>query len=437
MSFSIAKYKNNPVLLGTFWLTLSGLLCKSMGFFYRIFLSRTIGAEGLGVYQLAMPFFVLLLALCSTAISTGVTRLVSYDSKYASGYLVIALFISTVLCLLLGSILYLFSDYIANTWLKEERCGFLLRIIALTIFPCAWHNCINGYCFGRKKTMVPASSQFLEQFCRILIMLLLYQYCKKNNLPFEIKHVGIGLLAGELAGFITVYHVFYKMRKPKFWKIDKSHYQSFFHIVIPLSTNQLLMNLFSSLELILIPNMLVLYGYPKEEALQVFGVFTGMALSLIFAPSVLIHSLAVMLLPEVSEASKACNLKRIFSLIHKVLWFGLIFGIVCGVFFYVFRISFANNIFKNALVEGYLQRLCFLCPLLYIESLLHSFLNGQCYSRELLVFNLISCSLRILVILFGIPRLGMDVYILGLIAGSALNITLSLLYLAKKKGPSS
>lgn len=40
---------------GTLILTLSGFLTKIIGFIYRIFLSHTIGAQGMGIYQLIFP----------------------------------------------------------------------------------------------------------------------------------------------------------------------------------------------------------------------------------------------------------------------------------------------------------------------------------------------------------------------------------------------
>ena len=42
--------KKRAFLTGTLLLTAAGFLCRLLGFFYRIFLSRTIGAEGLGIY---------------------------------------------------------------------------------------------------------------------------------------------------------------------------------------------------------------------------------------------------------------------------------------------------------------------------------------------------------------------------------------------------
>lgn len=48
---------------GTLLLTAAGILSRFIGFFYKIFLSRTIGAEGLGIYQLIFP----VMALCFSA----------------------------------------------------------------------------------------------------------------------------------------------------------------------------------------------------------------------------------------------------------------------------------------------------------------------------------------------------------------------------------
>ena len=56
---------------GTFLLTSAGLISRIMGFFYRIFLSHTIGAEGIGLYQLVVPLQHLVLAMTTFGIQTS------------------------------------------------------------------------------------------------------------------------------------------------------------------------------------------------------------------------------------------------------------------------------------------------------------------------------------------------------------------------------
>ena len=52
---------------GTLLLTVTGLLSRLIGFFYRIFLSHTIGAHGLGIFQLVLPLQMLVMSVCASA----------------------------------------------------------------------------------------------------------------------------------------------------------------------------------------------------------------------------------------------------------------------------------------------------------------------------------------------------------------------------------
>ena len=51
--------RRHPLIAGTMLLTISGVLSRVIGFFYRIFLSQKIGAEGMGIYQLTIPIYIL------------------------------------------------------------------------------------------------------------------------------------------------------------------------------------------------------------------------------------------------------------------------------------------------------------------------------------------------------------------------------------------
>ena len=63
---------------GTLILTLTGLVSRLMGFFYRIFLSHTIGAQGVGIYQLKLPVHALVLDTCGMGIQAAISRLGAY-----------------------------------------------------------------------------------------------------------------------------------------------------------------------------------------------------------------------------------------------------------------------------------------------------------------------------------------------------------------------
>ena len=181
--------RRHPLIAGTMLLTISGVLSRVIGFFYRIFLSQKIGAEGMGIYQLTIPIYILTISLTSSAIQTAISRFVAqaavssaaschtssnggarFGSKSSASpycnescYLGAGLIISLTISFLCTVFLYQFAEPIAVHFLEEPRCASLLQIIALSIPFGAIHSCINGYFYGLKKTFVPASSQLVEQ----------------------------------------------------------------------------------------------------------------------------------------------------------------------------------------------------------------------------------------------------------------------------------
>ena len=56
-------------------LTITGILSQLVGFVYRVFLTRMAGAEILGLYQLILPIYSVLLSLTSVGLTTAVSNL--------------------------------------------------------------------------------------------------------------------------------------------------------------------------------------------------------------------------------------------------------------------------------------------------------------------------------------------------------------------------
>lgn len=141
---------------GTLLLTFSGLISRIIGFFYRIFLSRIIGAQGLGIYQLVFPLQTFILAICASGIQTAISRLAASeealgDHKKACDYFMVGTFFSLILSISFSSLLYLHADFWACEILKEPRTNSLIQMLSLSFPFSTLHSCINSYYFARKK----------------------------------------------------------------------------------------------------------------------------------------------------------------------------------------------------------------------------------------------------------------------------------------------
>ena len=113
---TLSRFTKNPLITGTLLMTAAGIISRIVGFFYRIFLSRAIGAEALGIYQLIAPVFSMCFALTASAIQTSISKFVgdsigkcqgdSCGEKRARTYLMIGLILSCTLSIMVGAFIY-------------------------------------------------------------------------------------------------------------------------------------------------------------------------------------------------------------------------------------------------------------------------------------------------------------------------------------------
>ncbi len=161
--------RKNTLLLGTLILTASGIICRILGFLYRIFLSRRIGAEAFGIYQLATPLYALMLSLGAGGMQTVLSRFVaSYLAKkgFQTGKICLAAGCGIVVILSFSASIFLFfsADFI-GTRLFEPRTILLLRILSLGILPSGIHNCLSAWYLGQNQTALPSFASFWNSSC--------------------------------------------------------------------------------------------------------------------------------------------------------------------------------------------------------------------------------------------------------------------------------
>ncbi len=430
---NLKKYAGHPVLLGTALLTATGLASRIIGFFYRIFLSHTIGAQGVGIYQLIFPVFALGIAFCGAGIQTAVSK---YTAEAAGAgrcpqtYLYAGLMLSVSLSVLFTLLIYTGADAIATVILDEPRCAALLRIVSLSLPLAAIHSCINGYYYGLQKTGVPSVSQLLEQICRVLCVYLIYRICESQGRTVTAAMAVWGIVLGELAGAL------FSLTVVRFVKCTERLSACLHQIVIfsiPLTTNRVLINLINSTEAILIPICLKAYGYSNEDALSIFGILTGMAMPMILFPSVLTNSVSVMLLPSISQAKAQKNQTLIHRTIRRTIESCLVLGFASTLFFLLTYSYIGQYLFANSLAGVYVRTLSFICPFMFLSTTLNSILHGLGHPTATLMLNLSSCLLRIAVIWFFVPVYGIRAYLYGMLASQMLSALCAILLLNRSK----
>lgn len=451
--------RKNPLLIGTFILTVTGLISRFIGFFYRIFLSKVFGAEGMGIYQLISPVLALSFSLTVSGMQTAISKYVAsetttHDYKKSFRTLWIGFLLSMAISIACTLYIYRFADWIAITLLFEKRTAPLLRILALSIPMATVHSCINGYFYGIKKTTIPAASQMAEQIVRVGSVYLIYYICQRHNMAPTISFAVVGLVIGESAAMLVSViaillryaHLFDIKRSykpiPTYGKTDYSRKYgqitgNLLRLSIPLSANRVLINVLQSVEAVYIPNRLMVYGLNNADALGVYGVLTGMSLPLILFPSAITNSIAVLLLPIVAEADARDDDRTVTKTILTSIKYGLLLGFACTALFLLFGRPAGRILFNSELAGSFILTLSFICPFMYIASTLSSILNGLGKTSLTFCYSIVSLLFRLLFVFFTIPVYGIKGYLWGMLASQMLQTglcTVSALHISLRTG---
>lgn len=417
--------KKHPLLTGAMMLTLAGFSCRIIGFFYRIFLSRTIGAEGMGIYQLIIPLYSLAFALAAAGIQTGISRCcaAAFSSKMpkkARTFFFTGLFLSLLLASLAACLLYQNADFLSATLLNEPRCAPLLKLISFALPLGAIHACIGAWYFSRRQTAIPAIAQFLEQIIRVLASWIVFQIFLEKQIPPSPLLAAVGLLAGELAsslfsGICILFH----LQRPEYQGTSAVSRlrcaKELLLLALPLTANRLLLSLLQSGEAILLPRKLQQFGLTSSQSLSVYGVLTAMALPFILFPSAITNAVSTLLLPTIAGEQAVGNEKKIISATEKTIKYCLLLGIFASGIFFFFGDLLGMVFFHNRDAGTFLQILSFLCPFLYLSGTLTSILNGLGHTFLSFLQNLCGLFIRIFFIFFTVPHMGIQGYLLGLL----------------------
>lgn len=427
---------NKILFKGTLILTLTGFATRIIGFFYRIFLSRTFGAEGMGIYQLVSPVLALSFSICCGGIQSAISKYVageptSHDYRHSFRVLFCGLTLSGVLSVLFSGIIILNAPFIATRLLCEPRTEPLLRIIAVSIPFACLHSCINGYYYGIKNTKIPAISQLSEQLIRVGTVFLLYEYSLSHHMQLKLSCSVFGMLAGEVCsalftGILVMLRFGRRIGRPasntgalsNMRKSPAMHktLSLIVRMALPLSASRIVVNLLSGVESVYIPLMLVRSGLSDSQALSVYGVLTGMALPFILFPSTLTNSFSVLLLPLISEAQERVDYAKIRRAFRRTASCSIAFGMLCCILFLMTGRFAGTFFFHNELAGHFILTLSFICPFLYLSTTMSSILHGLGHTGFSFLVNTATLSIRLAFVFFLVPKCGIEAYLWGLLA---------------------
>lgn len=430
----------------TFILTVAGFIVKIVGFFYRIFIANSIGAEGMGLYQLVLPVYNLILLGLTAGLGIAISRLVAEETargnyknaKRIAVFSGVAVFaVGTVIV----AVMLLNLDFVVNIFVGDVRTKSSLYFLLPSIPVIAGLTSLKGYFYGKQDVIPNAVSQVVEQLTKLIVVYLIADIFVSGDLEQKCLFATIGLIVGELANVLTVYIAF-KVRKPdkplpnQRIMRKKDIAKALITISLPITSNRLILSLLGTVEFLWIPQRLAVYGLTSAEALTQYGKLTGMASPVISFPSMLTAALATALVPAIAEAVATRRMNIANRQISRSIRVTLVLGFLFSSIFICFANEISDLIYPGQNVGPMLYLLSFTGLFFYLQQTLLGILNGLGKETATLKHSMLTSLIRIGFVWFGIPYFGLNAYIIALIVSNLVGSILNMNTVIKTTGMS-
>lgn len=291
----------------TLIITIFSVLTRALGFVLRIILSRALGAETLGYYQVAMSVFSVLMTFVASGIPLVVSRSVAYkkqagDSRGANASVTAGLIVTLSISIVVSLILYIFPQILTAVFKNDVTTKIVLYALPAVVAS-AIYCVLRSALWGERKFFAMSFTEFFEQAVRIVLCFILF-------MPGVLPGISLGEKASLSLSIACIMScllviVLYFALKNKFASPLKA-LKPLLKGSMPITAVRSVSSIVTSLISLIIPARLMLAGLSETQAMAEFGMVMGMAFPLIMIPGTLISSLAVALVPEIS--SKADNI---------------------------------------------------------------------------------------------------------------------------------
>jgi len=219
--------KKRNVLQNSMIATVCIILCKIIGLIYVIPFNAMISKSAGALYSYAYNIYVIFLSLSTSGIPIAISKTVSeynsmeyYDTKervYKVGMKIICL-----LGLISFVIMVLFADLIAALILGDANgsnsvgdVASVIRVISLALLIVPALSVTKGYLQGHKFISASSISNVIEQFVRVIIILVgCLVVIKVLNLDEKIA-ISIAVLSAFISAFVAYIYLKFKIKKNK------------------------------------------------------------------------------------------------------------------------------------------------------------------------------------------------------------------------------
>lgn len=430
------------LLKDSFIIGATGLSLNLVGLWFNIYLSGTLGTEGIGLFQLIASAYMLATTFATSGINLSVTRVVAEAlslpetrktaTRRFRKCLAVSAALGGVACLLL----FVFSGVIARSVLCRPETEMCFRILAFGLPFMSAGSCLNGFFVAERKAYKTAIANGTEEVCKIVFAVLVFALHPPTSLVSGCVGLVLGLVGGEAVSCILAYAFWLADEKtlPRSKGGTAGTVRKMLAIGAPVAASSYLRTGLTTVENLSVPVGLVRYGMTDSDALAAFGAVKSLAVPVIFFPASFMYAFIKVMIPEVARAYTLGRTDAIHERGGHIIRLTLVFSSVVTGIFLVFYAPLGALLFDNAETGKLLLYLAPLIPAMYVDGVADGILKGMDEQVAVMRYNIYEAIIRLVVVFTLIPVLGFAGFMATVYAGNVINTSFSLARLRKKAG---
>lgn len=416
----------NKFVKSTFILIIGGFFTKALGMIIKIVLTRLIGTEGIGLYSLIMPTFILLNSIAQLGLPTALNVLISSNKENSKNLVFTAILISLSIDAIILMFLIFFGSYLSRNLLNDSRLtlglisiGFVLPFITIS-------NCLRSYFFAKERMWPHIITNIIEDLVKLIIIIIGIPIQMTKGIEHVIAFIILSNIMCEMSSIIIFIILIPNFKcdkeelKPKCKTIKK-----LLKIAIPTTGSRLIGSVGYFLEPVILTFVLLKVGYSSKYIVNEYGIWNGYVMQLVLLPSFFTSAISQALIPVISKNYVNKKFLYIKKKLKQAIFFSLLIGIPATIIFEFYPHILLKLLFKTNKGINYIKIIAPICILHYIQSPLSSTLQAMNKAKIAMLGTLLGTIIRtIFLLIFSFLRIGIG----GLIISTSINIIVVTLF---------
>ena len=255
----------NKFIKSTLILIVGGFITKMLGMIIKIVLTRLVGTEGIGLYSMVMPTFLLLNSIAQLGLPTALNILISSDKYNSKNLVFTSILISFSIDILIMIFLLISSNFLSNNLLNDSRLTLSLISIGFVLPFITISNCLRSYFFAKQRMYPHVITNIIEDLVKLIFILVGIPFFIIKGIEYAIAFVILSNIFCELSSIIIFLFLLPNFKcNIKELKPNKKNIKDLFKISLPTTGSRLIGSIGYFLEPIIITFVLFKIGYSNK-----------------------------------------------------------------------------------------------------------------------------------------------------------------------------